>query len=472
MVKLTEGFGLSFAQSEVDFVIPDLAADLPIAIDPFLLYKSRDEGLRELHAHLLSIFNQGIELFRHGRPSELNRLIDFPEVNEIGFGYSDQKIQGSGLGWQLNRLLADTLTASEALQERGLRHVEELQLVSIGVGPDRVSDIAANVLKSFLIEYTQQQAELWSIPLTSGIPVSHYFDFITWDWSDDYFDLPVNPINGNPLLLVPRRIVRLLPWINYQDYVSTDFKMFLRPSKGPRMPRYPGMPKEKRAEASKKEVVDITRERLELLDQYVHRKEREGNKAEPTLASGLTSSEDDFNLGESFIQRLNTLPSGQVTATEYQRLVYEIINFLFEPDLTGGELEVSTYRGTERRDIVYVNEAERSFFEYVRNTYGSMFVLFEIKNVKKLDNDHVNQTGTYLGVRLGMLGFIVTRNSPEQSVILKIYSLFNDTPSVPRKTVLIVTDLDLVTMIRAKQQGENPARRLQDIYREFHWKIQ
>jgi hypothetical protein len=37
-------------------------------------------------------------------------------------------IKGNGLGFQLNALLADTLAASEALQRRGLRHVEELQL--------------------------------------------------------------------------------------------------------------------------------------------------------------------------------------------------------------------------------------------------------------------------------------------------------------------------------------------------------
>jgi hypothetical protein len=43
---LTMAFDLSFTQSEVDFVIPDLSVDLPLAIDPFLLYKSRDEYLR------------------------------------------------------------------------------------------------------------------------------------------------------------------------------------------------------------------------------------------------------------------------------------------------------------------------------------------------------------------------------------------------------------------------------------------
>lgn len=471
-MRLTEAFSLSFIQSEVDFVIPDLTVDLPLSIDPFLLFKSRDEQLRDLHAKILSIFNQGVRSFREGRREDLDRLIDFPEVDEIGFGYSYGRIKGSGLGWLLNRLLTETLVASPALQERGLRHVEELQLVSIGVGPDRVSDIAGNVLKSFLIEYTQQQAAIWNIPTKTSLPVQHIFDFATWDWSDGYFDLPLNPESGLPIILVPRRIVRLLPWINYDDYARTDFRMYLRPSKGPRMARPPGMPKEKRADLAKKEVVEVTRTKIELLDQYIGRKERDRSGAEPTLGADTFSDRAESDLGEQFISHLQTLPTGQTTASEYQRLVYEILNHLFEPDLTDGQMEVATHLGTERRDIVYANEAESSFLQFIRATYGSMFVLFEIKNVAKLDLEHVNQTAVYLGARLGMLGFIVTRHAAAPNVILKTYSVYNDTPSMPRKTVLIVTDEDLITMIRLKQEAKAPVKQLQAIYREFQQRVQ
>src|SRR5438105_6155213 len=123
ILSLTESFGLSFTQSEVDFVIPNLTADLPLCIDPFLLYKSKDESLRRLHQNLLSIFNQGVQYYREGRRKDLDRLIDFPEVDAIGFGYSEGRIKGSGLGDQLNQLLTETLAASEPLQERGLRHI-------------------------------------------------------------------------------------------------------------------------------------------------------------------------------------------------------------------------------------------------------------------------------------------------------------------------------------------------------------
>jgi hypothetical protein len=469
---LPDSFGLSFTQSEVDFVIPNLTTDLPLCIDPFLLYKSKDESLRQLHRSLLSIFNQGIQYYREGKRKDLDKLIDFPEVDEIGFGYSEGRIKGSGLGNQLNQLLADTLAASEPLQERGLRHVEELQLVSIGVAADRVSDIAANVLKAYLIDYTQKQAGLWSIPLTSAMPIAHYFDFESWEWSDGYFDLPKNSLTGCPILLVPRRIVRLLPWINYDDFVGHEFKMFLRPSPNQRMPRYPGMAKQARLQLTKHEVVKITRERLTLLDQYIGRKEREGSQVEPLLTTDQVFLDSEYQLGERFISRLDGLSVGHSAASDYQRLVFEIFNYLFEPELTDGKMEAETYLGTERRDIIYTNEAETSFWGYVRTSYNSLLIMLENKNVEKVELEHINQTASYLGVRLGMLGFIVTRKSPGDNIIRKTYSIFNDTPSLPRKIILILSDEDLKLMIRLKQENKSPSKHIQNIYKQFRMRVQ
>lgn len=467
-MRLTKAFNLSFTQSEVDFVIPDLAVDLPLSIDPFLLYKSRDEELQDLHTKLLSIFKEGIRCFQNGKQAELDRLIDFPEVDEIGLGYSARQIKGRGLGWLLNSLLTETLIASPELQDRGLRHVEELQLVSISVGPDRVSDIASNALKAFLIDYTQQQSVLWDIQLVSGLPMKHIFDFDDWEWIDRYVDLPQNPISGLPIILVPRRIVRQLPWINYSDYLRTDFRHFLPPksSAGSR-----GKPTKQRR-PTKHEVTSITRTTIKLLDEYIARKEREAEKAEPTLSLLPVVSETELALGNRFIADLQNLPSGWTTAAQYQRLIYEILNYLFEPELTAGKMEPSTHLGTERRDIIYINESERAFLKYIRENYRSMSVLFEIKNVKALELNHINQVAAYLGVRLGMLGFIVTRQPASESMIRKTYAIFNDTPDPVRKTILIITDGDLVEMIKLKQGGQNPAERLRDIYKEFRWAIQ
>lgn len=466
-MKLTEAFKLPFTQSEVDFVVPNITVDLNVAIDPFLLFKSRDPYLQNLHGQLVSIFNQGIQAFREGRREDLDRLIDFPEVDEIGFGYSLGAIRGRGLGNELNHLLAETLVASPALQERGVRHVEEMQLVSIGVGEDRVSDIAGNVLKLALIQYTQEQAAIWDIPIEPGVPVEHYFDFEAWDWADGYFDLPRNPHSGLPILLVPRRIVRLLPFINYSDYARTDYRAHLKARKR----RESADARLTREDILKNTVVGVTRHELNVLDGYIDRKERERDLAEPMLRDEPTPNVLE-TVGGKLIARLQTLPTGTQTASEYQRLVYEIINYLFEPDLTVGKMESATHHGTERRDIIYINEASTRFLEFVRNQYKSYLLLFELKNVKHFDLDYIYQTAAYLGTSLGMLGFVVTRTHPGENILLKTYSVFNKTIGDLKKVILILTDEDLTKMIGDKQSGRDPVDHLRSIYVRFMEAIQ
>jgi hypothetical protein len=438
---LTQAFSLRFTQAEVDFVIPRLDQDLPLCIDPFLLYKSRDGTLRDLHGQLVRLFNNSIVLFREGRRGEMDELIDFPEASEIGFG---------------------------------LRHIEELQLVSIGVAADRVSDIAANVFKLFLIDYTQKQAGLWNIPIKAAVPIKHYFDFDDYQWKDGYFDLPRNPMTGLPILLVPRRIVRLLPWINLQDYATTDYRLFLRSTAKRGWSKFSGARREKYSFPDKTEIAHVTRANMKLLDGYISRKEKESSQALPVYVDREDLGLPTRPMAEEFTKRIADLPTGVSYAKDYQRILYEILNYLFEPELTDGEMEVRTIEGTERRDIIYTNESDMSFWQYVRLNYGSPLVMFEAKNVQELEIEHINQTASYLGVRLGMLGFIVTRQLPKDNVIRKIYAVYNDTPSTPRKIILVLSDNDLAVMLRNKDTGQSPTpnQYIQRKYREFRTKVQ
>ena len=74
------------SQYDVDFVVPRVGVDIPLGIDPFLLYKSRDPAFRALHETLIGAFNGGIDALRSGNRDEAGRRFDFPEVAEIGLG--------------------------------------------------------------------------------------------------------------------------------------------------------------------------------------------------------------------------------------------------------------------------------------------------------------------------------------------------------------------------------------------------
>jgi hypothetical protein len=56
--RLSDVFGLVIRQDEVDFVVPHMREDLPLYLDPFLLWKSEDPRYRELHDVLLGFVGQ------------------------------------------------------------------------------------------------------------------------------------------------------------------------------------------------------------------------------------------------------------------------------------------------------------------------------------------------------------------------------------------------------------------------------
>ena len=383
------------SQYDVDFVIPRIGVDIPVGIDPFLLYKSRNPEFRQLHQQLLDAFNAGIDAVKRESLDEARAILDFPEESAIGFGYTKRGKGGSGVGTYMAGLIVDTVANSPGLQERGVRHVEEMQLLAAGIGPDRISDIAANLLKRFLIEYTQRQATIWKIPLRSGAPIHHVYEHQSREWVDTHADLPVDDSDGSPILLVPRRLVRRLPWINYDDFLKTEFSAYLS-ARRMMVQRVSGAPD--RVSRAKTDVITATRSDIALVERYVKSREQVADEARPDTNY---IDEDSCRQAETLTARLREISPGHEGAKDYQLHVLEILNFLFNPDLTDGRPEVRTYEGTERRDILFTNESDESFWTYVRNSHDGIFVMFEAKNVQTLDMAAINQTATYLGDRIG-----------------------------------------------------------------------
>jgi hypothetical protein len=450
------------SQYEVDFVIPRLGVDVPVGIDPFLLFKSRDPELRELHDRIVNVFRSGVECIKAGREQDARAILQFPEVAEVGLGYTRQGKRGSGVGNFLSELILKTLRDSPAMLDRGVRHVEELQLISMGIGPDRVSDIAASLMKRFLIDYTQKQCVTWSLPMTSGVPVQHYFDHETQNWADGYFDLPTSPIDNSPILLVPRRIVRALPWINYDDFVKLEFAVYLK-AKG--VIQSVGAPA---AKARKQDVVAVTRKEIDRVDRYVRSKEESAIDAQPS--SDFVDILGFAAEAALLKKKLSEIPPGPADATKYQHLVLEILNFLYSPELIDGELEVRTIDGTERRDIIFTNDSDSTFWAYARHEHSALYVMFETKNTQSIGPAALNQTATYLGDRLGRLGFVVTRFPPQEAAIRKAFSIYND--SNPRKIILFLSDQELFELLTLKGSGKDTTRQIQKIYRNFRTTVQ
>jgi len=96
--RLNDFYGLPFTQEEVDFAIPFLDDDIPLYVDPFLLWKSPSQQDQSLHTALISSFNHFGHLARMGKEREaLDAMVRISECREVGLGSARDK-RGKKIG--------------------------------------------------------------------------------------------------------------------------------------------------------------------------------------------------------------------------------------------------------------------------------------------------------------------------------------------------------------------------------------
>lgn len=216
--RLTDHHGILVPQADLDFAIPFLDEDIPLYVDPFLLWRSPSQQDQALHVSLLNAFNHLGYLCASSQMAQaVTTLIAASECDEVGLGSSANR-QGKRIGEAKAREILDLFKLIPQYNRAGFRHFEEIQFFVDGISKDRISDFTCSFLKSFLIDFTIQQCEHLGIPTSpSDIPR-------LYDSRKNVFEqargipLPINPRNGNPLLFVPKRWLRFIPWISYDDY--------------------------------------------------------------------------------------------------------------------------------------------------------------------------------------------------------------------------------------------------------------
>ena len=148
--RLTDHHGISVAQTEVDFAIPFLDEDIPLYLDPFLLWRSPSQQDQSLHTSLITCFNHLGSLMQKGRKAEaVDNLIVASECTEVGFGVSVNR-RGKRIGAATANEILDLFSCVPKYWRSGFTHFEEIQLYVDGISKDRISDLSCNFLKSFL----------------------------------------------------------------------------------------------------------------------------------------------------------------------------------------------------------------------------------------------------------------------------------------------------------------------------------
>lgn len=203
-----------------------LVNDLPLFVDPFLLFNADKAEYQRLHTSIIHYMrflrDAAIEGIEKGL---LEVWFRFPEVKQNWLGFSLAGNEGHGLGGDFADALGQNLrsTFSDFGEETVTNgsHIEKLSLVRRGVGRDNISDFTTNLIKEFLAEYTQTFAiEHIDSRLRKHFSLEKVrFNYETRSWMRRTYDLPCH--NEDFVLLTPKDILtKDESWINRAELLD------------------------------------------------------------------------------------------------------------------------------------------------------------------------------------------------------------------------------------------------------------
>lgn len=192
--------------AEFDVVNVQLASDTLLFIDPMLLVYSKHP---EMHDDAIAEFKKRFETIIKlltGSTAKgdvawrsAEKLFDFSELSWTCLGYGGNSVRGSGFGPELTAASMNTASQIIGLGVQDADLFMVMALFEEGIGPDRISDMTTKIILKSLIAFTNRVNGTLKLPTKlykiGGVDTA----------------MICNPRSGDPLLLVPRDIVRDLP---------------------------------------------------------------------------------------------------------------------------------------------------------------------------------------------------------------------------------------------------------------------
>ncbi len=424
MITLFEENKIKLTQAQVGFLIPFLDTDRRYCMDPSLLRFTEDAMLKEWNEELVEFLKLVRHVMKKGDIPKLRSVLNIGEAPDAGLGYCEDKVTGSGMGKEISEQVIKILAANKEFAKRGFLRLEELQWMDKNIGPDRISDLAINILKRNIIKYTQDEAKKYGIP-TERVRVNKVFEPNTMEWISIVTEMPINPqrivrdaVNPHPpILLLPKEVVRPLPlFLSYDEFYG-----FIDPDyKGGWSYREPKI-------KVVKQVIDDPK----ISDQFI--KEREIKKAHlyrPDFDSGIHKQ----------IAMLDEIPVGSKQhANIYRNTVNEILQFIFSDNLSLYKIEKGTILNENRRDIIYQNIAQSGIFADLKNKHSAGHIVVDTKNTEKVTSKDVAQVSNYLNDEIGRVAFIVSRKKNKKFAKTHSHAQVKDHKNV----VFFIADEDL-----------------------------
>ena len=170
-----------------------LDIDSKLFIDPHLLRKTTVPELAGARQTLKQHFTNVLTLLAHSREKgdvfwrRAKDLLIFPEVQGLCIGYGKEGTAGSGIGPDLRDRLLNT---AKQIIDAGINDPEIFELIGLfeeDIGPDRISDMTARIIRDHLHKFTRRVFRELGIHKAK------------------------NPYNERDVILVPKELLHPLP---------------------------------------------------------------------------------------------------------------------------------------------------------------------------------------------------------------------------------------------------------------------
>jgi hypothetical protein len=306
-----------------------LINDLPLFVDPFLLFNSENPTYRQLHDYIIQYLRFLRDKSVTGGTTQglLKAWYEFKEVKQNWLGFSQVGNRGSALGPYFARALDANLGTifknfgSETVTHGS--HLEKVCLVSAGIGRDNISDFTTNLIKRFLLEYTQTFAQEFLHPSKRRIfnVEKTCFNYETETWETRRFDLP--HFAEDFVLLTPKSILtRDEIWISRRDLLynfeqvaaavpNDQLRAQINNYLYSQLSRDRKMTAKERAAEKQRAIADAIRVHPEVIEYYIRSKEDTGDVAKAVSFERVTETE------EWFVDQVRAFAATHLAGTEF-----------------------------------------------------------------------------------------------------------------------------------------------------------
>jgi hypothetical protein len=461
--RISAHFKLDGDQSTFEFVDVALSSDSPFFVDPRAFRMLRSDWGEHCVSLLQSFFDTVMSRIHAGDDSGARQLLaSLSEPNETHLGLSSGAPSGSGMGAGLAEDMWKALSTSKAAATGLLQDLEDTVLFVDGVGHDRISDITTNIVRGPLIEFTQDAARYYGIPLAKNVASARCWNSSLRSWEVGFVDLP--KLKTGPLLLVPKCLVRRRPTFDPGEYIDHHILPILQEEELQAGSSLVRALRDGTEYVTKKDVKEkygrskkLSRDVTTLHPDVLHRyRSQAATRRQPPsheeLAEALGVDPPDW---DSLLAAVIDTPSGKADADRYHRAVQALLSAVFYPGLVNPQREFEIHDGRKRIDITFTNEAQRGFFAWVSDkVVQAPYVFVECKNYgTEIKNPELDQLAGRFSIHRGKFGILCCREFKNRGVWDK---RCKDTADDDRGYILTLSDDDLVTLVDERKMTSDP----------------